>query len=72
MRIGRISFEIIKGKNQWGYENLPCGCRFVNVGKAYLALSGKNCKCGWCKQYDCECKCPLCKMNGINCNCEVY
>ena len=72
MRIGRLAFGIIKGQKHWGYEKSNCLCRMLELGRVWIMLSDKTCKCGECKQYACICPCELCDKKFVDCDCEKF
>jgi hypothetical protein len=61
MRIGRLSFGIIRPSTWfgdqawWYYMTAPCGCRILDLGRIYLTWLHPDCKCVACGKYECEC-----------------
>lgn len=57
MRIGRLSFGVIRGKHgEWSLDKAICNCLILSLGRLYFTWLDKYCKCETCRQYDCVCE----------------
>lgn len=68
MRIGRFALNYIKdnyayikthapeNNSIFGYTKCVCGCVFLDLWNFCITWNHKNCKCSFCRSFDCICK----------------